>query len=198
MAQHPNLPIQRHCPRCPRNIAELCLPSYSTFTRIAEQWCSHSPVTSRLNLRGLPQKMSSGLFRAISNTRASSILILSIFNEQSPSGIRPKRVVRPWKSILVWCWSSLLKAVMRRGNNRWKSLKLSRMLNISFFASLWTWGAESLKEQGIITQEPTTAWIRSGTDGTGERVSTPPHKIAVVTNIRKGWTTQGTGSCVLF
>lgn len=168
--------------------------SYSIFRWVAEQWCSHSPTTSRLNFLGLPQRMSPALFRAISNTCASSIVILSIFNEQSPSTIRPKSVIRPWKSLLVWPWSSLLKTVTRRGKNRLPSLKLSRMLTIAFFAFLWTWGAGGLKEQGTMTQEPTRAWIRSGTNGAGARVWTPLHKAAVVTKIRKSITTQGKGS----
>lgn len=169
---------------------------YSTFTWVAEQWRSYSPITSRLNFLGLPQKNSSAFFRAISNTRASPILILSIFNEQSPSVICPKRVVRPWKSLFVWSLSSLLKTVVRRGNNWLPSLQLSRMLTI-FFAFLWNWGAGELKEQGMMTQEPTRAWIRSGTDGTRERVWTPLHKAAVVTKTTKSRTTQEKGCYAL-
>lgn len=160
---------------------------YSTFTWVAEHWCSHSPTTSRLNFLGFPQRKSSAFFSAISNTRASPILILSIFNEQSPSMICPKRVVRPWKSLFVWSLSSLLKTVVRRGNNRLPSLKLSRMLT-NFFSFLWNWGTRGLKEQGMMTQEPTRAWIRSGTDGTGESVWTPLHKATIVTKIRKSRT----------
>lgn len=42
-----------------------------------------------------------------------------------------------------------------------------------------------MKEHGMTTQAPTRAGIRSGTEGTRERVWTPPHKVAAVTNIRK-------------
>lgn len=143
---------------------------------------NHSPITSKLNLLGFPQRKSSALFRATSNTRASSIRILSIFTEQSPSVICPKRDVRPWNSLLIWSWSSLLKAVLRRGKRWLAPLKLRRMLTVSFFAFLWKWGAGGVKEHGIMTQEPTRAWIRSGTDGT--RVWMPLHKAAVEAKIR--------------
>lgn len=148
---------------------------------------SDSPTTSRLKLLGLPQSKSSPLFRAISNTCESSWLILSIFTEQSPSAIRPKRDVRPWKSLLTWSLSSLLKAVLWRGKKRPPPLNLSRTSTFSFLP-LGGRGDRGVKEQGITTQEPTSAWTRSGTEGTGETVWTPLHKAAAVIGNRKSLT----------
>lgn len=153
---------------------------YSKLSRTrAAQCLLYSPTTSRLKLLGFPQSNSSPLFRAISNIRESSRLILSIFTEQSPSVIRPKRDVRPWKSLLTWSLSSLLKAVLRRGNKWPPPLNLSRTSTLSFLP-LRGWGARGVKEQGITTQEPTRAWTRSGTEGTGETAWTPLHKAAVM------------------
>lgn len=159
----------------------------------------HSPTTSKLSLLGFPQSKSSLFFRAISNTRESSWLILSIFTEQSPSAIRPKRDVRPWKSLLTWSLSSLLKAVLRRGNRWPPPLNLSRTSTLSFLPQRG-WGAGGVKEQGITTQEPTRAWTRSGTEGTGETAWTPLHKAAAVMQNRKNthdmmhkWLVLGSG-----
>ena len=144
----------------------------------------HSPTTSKLSLLGCPQSKSSPFFRATSNTLESSWLILSIFTEQSPSAIRPKRDVRPWKSLLTWSLSSLLKAVLRRGNRWPPPLNLSRTSTLCFLPLLG-WGAGGVKEQGITTQEPTRAWTRSGTEGTGETAWTSLHKAAAVMQNRE-------------
>lgn len=40
----------------------------------------------------------------------------------------------------------------------------------------------------MTTQEPTRAWMRSGTDGTGARVCTPIHKAVVEAKIKKNST----------
>lgn len=146
-----------------------------------------SPTTSRLKLTGCPQSKSSPLFRAISNPRESSWLILSIFTEQSPSGIRPKRDVRPWKSRLTWSLSSLLKAVLRRGKKRPPPLNLRRTSTLSFLPRRG-WGARGVKEQGITTQEPTRAWTWSGTEGTGETAWTLLHRAAAGIENRKWFT----------
>lgn len=156
----------------------------------------YSPTTSRVKLLGFPQSKSSPLFRAISNTRASSWLILSIFTEQSPSAICPNRDVRPWKSLLAWSLSSLLKAVLRRGKKWLPPLNLSRTSTLSFLP-LRGWGARGVKEQGITTQEPTRAWTRSGTEGTGETAWTPLHKAAAIIENRKSFTDTQNMICLI-
>lgn len=57
-----------------------------------------------------------------------------------------------------------------------------------------------MKEQGITTQEPTRAWTRSGTEGTGETAWTPLHKAAAVMQNRQNthdmmhkWLVLGSG-----
>lgn len=152
----------------------------------ALRWPPDSPTTSRWKLVGFPHSKSSPFFRAISNIRESSWLILSIFTEQSPSVICPKRDVRPWKSLPTWSLSSLLKAVLRRGKRWPPPLNLIRTSILSFLP-LRGWEFWRVKEQGITTQEPTTAWTRSGTDGTGETAWTPLHKAAAVIENRKSF-----------
>lgn len=160
------------------------------------QGLPHLPTTARLKLLGFPQSKSSPLFRAISKTRESSRLILSIFTEQSPSATRPMRDVRPWKSLLTWSLSSLLKAVLRRGKKWPPPLNLSRTFTFSLLP-LRGWGAAGVKEQGITTQEPTRAWTRSGTEGSGDKAWTPLHKAGVVMENRK-WLITGSDATGTF
>lgn len=144
----------------------------------------HSQIRSRLKLLGFPQSESPTVFREISNTWGSSSPILSIFTEQSPSAISPKRDALPWKSLLTWPLSWLLKAVLWRGKKGPPPLNLSRT-STHCFLPLIGWGAGGVKEQGITTQVPTRAWTRSGTEGTGETACTPLHNVAVVQKAQK-------------
>jgi len=161
-------------------IFTLCIYTFSKFYSLGPHalcGCSDSPRTPRRKLLGLPHSKSSPLFRAISYARESSCLTLSIFTEQSPSGVRPKRDVRPRKFKLTWFLSPLLKAVLRREKNRPPSMNRSRTSSFSFLPLR---GARGVKEQGITTQEPTSAWTWSGTEGTGESARTLLHRLTAV------------------
>lgn len=124
-----------------------------------------SPKTSKANFLALPQCSSSLLFSEISNPWASFRWICSTLSEQSPPEVVPNRDTRSWNCSLTWPLFSLLKAMLRREKKGLLVLKLIRTSTLHLHRPRIA--SEGVKVQGMTTQEPATAWTRSGTEGTG-------------------------------